>query len=54
MTRAEAVSMIDRHKNKLVHPVEMLYWTHLRVIIDNLDDDAWNRATVEAIKILEQ
>jgi hypothetical protein len=54
MNKAEVITMIDHHKNKLTNPVEMLRWTCARVIIDNLSEDAWNRAVVEAIKTLEQ
>ena len=33
MTKADAIKLIDDHKNKLVDPVALLHWTWLRVII---------------------
>lgn len=48
MTKADAIALIDAHKNKLINPVEMLHWTWLRVVINNLDEDAWNAALTKA------
>lgn len=52
MTKAEALALIDNHKNKLIDPVEMLRWTWLRVIIDQLKDDEWQALVNEAAYIL--
>jgi len=48
MTKEEAITLIDEHKNKLVNPVEMLNWTWLRVIINNIRDDDWQEALASA------
>jgi len=48
MTKEEALTLIDGHKNKLINPVEMLEWTWLRVIILNLDETEWFRALGKA------
>lgn len=54
MTKEQAIAMIDEHKNKLVNPVEMLNWTWLRVIIDSLETDEWERACSNAESILSK
>ena len=54
MTKAEALALIDAHKNKLLNPVEMLHWTWLRVIINHLSDDEWNNALRNAERTLSQ
>lgn len=54
MTREEAVRLVDDHKNKLVNPVEMLHWTWLRVIINNLPDEQWDAALSRAHGVLSQ
>jgi hypothetical protein len=54
MTREEAIAMIDFHKNKLIDPVEMLSWTWLRVIIDNIDDGTWEKALSKAEGVLSR
>lgn len=41
LTREEAIKMIDEHNNKLINPVEMLNWTHLRVMLLHISDDEW-------------
>lgn len=52
MTRLEAIALIDGHKNKLINPVEMLNWTWLRVIINQMTDEQWNEACGKATEIL--
>lgn len=54
MTKEDAVKMIDRHKNKLINPVEMLHWTRLRVIINNIPDTAWQLGVEEMERITSQ
>jgi hypothetical protein len=54
MRRDEAIKMIDDHKNKLVHPVEMLHWTWLRVIINNLSESEWETAVEKAQEIMSK
>jgi hypothetical protein len=51
MERDEAVKLIDDHKNKLIHPVEMLHWTRLRVIINNIEPAAWDAAVTKMVEI---
>jgi hypothetical protein len=48
MTKIEALRLIDEHKNGLVNPVEMLDWVWLRVIIQEIDDDVWGAAVINA------
>lgn len=52
MTKTEAVALIDAHKNKLINPVEMLDWTWLRVIINQIPDDQWENHVLAATEIL--
>lgn len=43
---------IDAHKNQLINPMEMLHWTWLRVIINTMTDDEWNRVVEKAAEVL--
>jgi hypothetical protein len=52
MTKTEALNMIDAHKDKLVDPVQMLHWTWLRVIINQISDDDWEKYVESAVVIL--
>lgn len=54
MRKAEAIAMIDNHKNALLHPVEMLHWTWLRVIINNLPDEQWEAALGKAVETMSK
>ena len=52
MLKDEAVEMIDRHKNALADPVDMLHWTWLRVIVANLSQEEWEAALQRALPVL--
>lgn len=54
MTHTEALKLIDDHKNQLLDPVEMLAWTHLRVIIANIKYIEWVNANYRAEKVLSR
>lgn len=54
MTKQEAINIIDRHKNALINPMEMLHWTWLRVIILQIPDEAWEEYVLGATEILSQ
>lgn len=54
MLKQEAIERIDSHKNKLINPVEMLHWTWLRVIINQIPDEEWDRAVVKAEEIMSK
>ena len=54
MTKVEALTLIDKHKNKLIDPVELLNWTWLRVIILQITDEEWNDCVESAIKVLSR
>lgn len=54
MTKKEALALIDAHKNKLVHPVELLRWTWLRVIILQTTDEEWEALVERAIVIMSR
>ena len=54
MTKAYALELIDKHKNSLINPVEMLNWTHLRVIIMSIPDDEWTKAQDKANETLSK
>lgn len=54
MTKEEAIALIDKHKNALINPVEMLHWTWLRVIINNMTDEAWEAAVLKATEVLSR
>lgn len=54
MEKPEAIRLIDKHKNALIDPCEMLVWTWLRVILLKLDDEAWHKAVDEALETLSK
>lgn len=54
MNREEALALIDTHKNALIHPVEMLHWTWLRVIINQFTEDEWETAVNKAAGIMSK
>lgn len=54
MTKAEALKLIDDHKNAMINPVAMLHWTWLRVIILSIPDDDWDRYVGAATEVLSQ
>ena len=54
MTKEQALELIDEHKKKMKDPVEMLHWTHLRVIILNIPDEAWKEALQIALITLRR
>lgn len=54
MRKEEAVALIDAHKNKLINPVEMLNWTWLRVIINEMSEADWERHVTKAAEVLSR
>ncbi len=52
MTKIQALKIIDDHKNKMTDPLEMLDWTWLRVIIKEIPEDQWDKATGMAVEII--
>lgn len=54
MEKEEAIRMIDEHKNKLVHPVDLLHWTWLRVIVNAATDDEWAELNLRAAEIMSK
>ena len=54
MTKREAIDLIDGHKNALLDPVEMLHWTWLRVVINQIPDDAWEAYLEGAAVVLSR
>jgi len=54
MSKDEALKTIDEYKNKLINPVDMLCWTWLRVIINQIPDDEWDGYVRLATKIMSR
>ena len=54
MSKSEALELIDRHKNALTDPVEMLHWTWLRVIINRIPEIDWEIYLMEAGEIMSR
>lgn len=52
MTREEALTLIDDHKNKMINPLEILPWTWLRCIIYHMTDEEWEVALWRAMEVL--
>lgn len=46
--------MIDAHKNSMGDPIELLNWTWLRVIINQIPDQDWEKYLSEAVEVLSQ
>ena len=51
MTKQQMVQMIDRYKNTLIDPVEMLNWTWMRVFINQISEDDFDRYIKETAEI---
>jgi hypothetical protein len=54
MTKEEAIALIDNHKNKLINPIEMLKWTWLRVIVNQISEEDWHKYVDKAVEITRQ
>jgi hypothetical protein len=54
VTKAEALLLIDNHKNALVNPLDLLHWTWLRVIVLKISDDEWEASVGRAVEVLAQ
>lgn len=54
MKKQQALELIDRHKNALVNPVEMLHWTWLRVIVLSTTDEEWEELVGRATEIMSR
>lgn len=54
MDQSEAIERIDNHKNNLIHPVELLKWTWLRVIINSISPDEWEELVSRANKVMSK
>lgn len=52
MNKRAALNLIDEHKNKLVDPVELLGWTWLRVVINQIPEDRWEAYLEEAVEAM--
>lgn len=52
MDQDKAIELIDRHKNILVHPVELLNWTWVRVILKSITPDEWEELVSRANEIM--
>lgn len=50
MNQDKAIELIDNHKNSktMVHPIELLNWTWLRVIINSISPDEWEELVSRA------
>lgn len=54
MDKDLAIILIDKHKNALIDPVEMLNWTWLRVIISSIPDREWDKYNDAADEIMRK
>ena len=52
MNKKQAIALIDKHKNGLINPVEMLDWVWLRVTIDQIKDEEWEKYLESAVEVL--
>lgn len=54
MTKEEAINIIDLHKNSIINAVDLLNWTWLRVIVNQISKDEWERYVEKATEVLRQ
>lgn len=54
MNQEEAIKLIDDYKNKLINPVEILYWTWLRVILNSISPDEWEELVSRATEVMSK
>jgi hypothetical protein len=54
MTKQDALNIIDAQNKKTIHPVELLHWVWLRVIINQIPEEDWERYVGSATVILAQ
>ena len=52
MTKQEALSIIDNHKNKLTTPVDLLWWTWFRGIIRQIPEEDWDKYVELAAEVM--
>lgn len=51
MNKQQAVELVDSLKNNLIDPIALLNIVWLRVIINQIPDEEWNKALEKAEKI---
>lgn len=54
MDKDTAIKLIDDYKNGLTHPVELLQWTWLRVIVDQISNEQWEHFLEKALGVLSK
>lgn len=54
MTKTDVIKMIDDHKNRMIDPTAMLHWTWLRVIINQIPDEDWERYVGNAVEVMSR
>ena len=52
MTKAQALTIIDYQKDGAREPMELLNWTWLRVIINQIPNEDWERYVEAAAEVL--
>lgn len=54
MNKQDALQLIDNHKNALVDPVALLHWNWLRVIINQISNDEWEKYLEDAMEVVSR
>ncbi len=55
MTKEKAIELVTRQNGQAgIGPEDMLSWTWLRLILTDISDKEWERATVSALKSLSR
>ena len=48
----ELIEMIDRAKEDVVDPVELLQWVKYRVVLNNIPNEEWDKACEKAKEVM--
>ncbi len=54
MEKEDVLDLIDKHKNSLVDPVEMLRWTYLRVFVFMIPEEEFHKYMLGVMEVCNQ
>ena len=52
MLKEEALEMLEKHRDSLTDPCDVLHWTWLRTILLYVTEEEWRRAMQRALPAL--
>jgi hypothetical protein len=56
VSKEQALKMIDAHKSQrgMINPTELLHWTWLRVIINQIPEEDWEKYMAKAVEVMSR